>query len=158
MELVYAFKQMSDVIRLGSGTTRQVFTFAGSNSVFKLPSGMTGIRCNQIEVAYYEQNGFYGHPVVPCRLLWTDYGLPIVVMEKVDVHEYWTTNNDKPAWGYNNDGGQVARSTLLGGQWAAFDATYPLTCSDLHKRYGFHGAMELEYDARVEHQFPTINF
>lgn len=137
---------------LSSGLTRAAFTFAESNSVFKVPLNMPAARMSQLEVAYYEQGAFYGRPVVPCRLLWLATGFPIVVMEKVDTSEYKKSGG--PGWGYNNDGGQIARSPMLGGEWAAYDATFPLTGSALHESMGYYVGSDHEYDRLVDLKIP----
>lgn len=106
-----------------AGSSRLVFTSAESNAVYKIPYSAYDVKLSQMEVWYYEQDAF-GYPVVPCRLIWTKTGVPVVVMEKVTVQgDSW----NKPAWGSYVDHGQIARSELLEGTWAAYDAGWPTT-------------------------------
>lgn len=122
-------KSLPGIISCGKGTTRFVFSEEGANSVIKIADNREAARLNQLEVAYYERAAFYGYPVVPCRLVWLPTGMPAVIMEKVDTDDY--DKLEAPRWGIQNDGGQVAISTMLGGVWAAYDATYPMTDSPL---------------------------
>lgn len=129
---------------IGEGMQRQVFAAGGGSSmdaIVKIPhenvevgQGFWGddgggfyAHLNSFsslnEVMAYEDNT-HGHPVMPCRLVWHESGLPIVVMERLSPEPadqpYDVPGEMKRAF----DGGQIGWSALLG-TWAGFDAGFP---------------------------------
>lgn len=140
----------TDWHHVGDGTTRIAYAAEDSNAVLKLPYDFHSMRYNQLEVAFYEQGAFYGHPVVPCRLLWLSAGIPVVLMEKIDVNDSYNFDAEMPAWCHDNDGGQCAMSPMLGGTWAAYDATFPFYQSPVYQDHGgYRGAARAEYQRLV---------
>lgn len=112
---------------LGYGTSRRVYMVDGL--VCKVPiyknnakRAIANCQSNLAEVAAYE-TGQYAGPVVPCRIAWHESGVPLVVMEAVDVDGADETS--LPAWAYDIDSWQVAWSDLLG-CLACYDAGYPV--------------------------------
>lgn len=86
------------------------------------------INANLCEVWAFE-TGALSLPLAPCRLVWHASGIPIVVMERLNmrrrtdfpnVHGFYGSDN----WDDVYEGGQIGWSSLLG-SWAGFDAGMP---------------------------------
>lgn len=138
---------------LGSGDTRRGYTWSDSNAVVKVPTDLVGAGMNRLEVAYYEQAAYHGYPVVPCRLLWLPNGLPVVLMEKVEILDAY--DRRKPVWSENIDSGQTAQSALLGGDWAVYDAGYPPLARVSGNYFDYVATYAQEYDRLVSDTAPA---
>lgn len=117
--------------RLGSGAQRTVFESKCGKVVYKIArtnydwgDAEECMDANLAEVARFE-NGYDGIPVAPCRIVWHESGVPIVVMEKLDKPQHECDDEgvceDVPWWSHRVDGSQIGWSNLLG-CWAVYDA------------------------------------
>lgn len=77
------------------------------------------VEANLIEVAAFETEGCDA-PVAPCKLVWHYTGIPIVVMEKVQLISK-KGGQAKPDWMNTFEQNQIGWSKTLRG-WAAYDA------------------------------------
>lgn len=107
----------------GQGTSRAVYR--SSDCVYKCPiehysGAVFNCMTNLVEALTYTSNHERAFPVVPCRIVWHELGVPIIVMERVEV--YYASGNE-PGWAEQVDSNQVAYSPLLG-SWGAYDAGY----------------------------------
>lgn len=71
-----------------------------------------------IEVAAYETDSL-AHPTAPCRLLWHESGVPVVVMEKLILRT--RIHGEVPDWSEEYECNQIGWSKMLS-SWAGFDA------------------------------------
>lgn len=112
-----------------TGLYRQ--TVIGPNLVYKVPNpdhaeAYGGIHCSLYEVRCYETGGWTSRqgarfPVVPCRIAWHESGLPVVVMERVEIHAEEDDVDGFPQWAGVIDKNQVGWSASMGA-WAIYDA------------------------------------
>lgn len=119
----------SAYIYLASGEQRDVWE--GLSCVYKLARDdetMSGTAADHVaaciaEVHAYEINGYDDLQVAPCRLAWHASGVPIVVMERLDMgrRDPALLAGEWPDWANFVDCEQVAWSSLLG-DWAVYDA------------------------------------
>lgn len=121
--------QQCDQLRhreIGEGSQRRAFSL-GRRHVFKIP--MLGwiprfnldanVNANITEVWAYETQA-EGVPVAPCKLVWHESGIPIVIMERVHTVSHMTPM-DRPPWAKLVDRSQIGHSKILRGL-VAYDA------------------------------------
>lgn len=108
-------------------------TWLLDETVIKIPTtgdgwDIRGGACSSLlEVHQYESGGYddgYGklHEIVPCRIVWHESGLPIVIMERIEAH--WPDGKGcqwRPDWTDIVDNGQVGYNERTR-SWQIYDA------------------------------------
>lgn len=97
------------------GSGRHRITFASKRVVIKIPKSNAAISANHSEYGRFKLNK--GEPLARCRLV-TILGLPVIIMEKLDLSTHW---NSLPSWSMSYDCGQVGLDRK--GNFKAYDYT-----------------------------------
>lgn len=97
---------------LGSGAERCVYD--GGDVVYKV--GWPEAQLNEV-AAFEDPRTYGGLPVAPCRIVWHESGLPIVIM--LTVRPATPDDEDLPDWSTRIDHNQVG---WRDGQWYVYDA------------------------------------
>lgn len=107
------------------GSYRRVF--AADDVVYKVPNPKIGaweaVYMRSVWANVYEAcqaSDEYEGPIAPCRIVWHESGLPVVIMERLG-REQAPKGTAYPEWGRQVDNQQYAWSALLQ-SWAIYDA------------------------------------